>query len=224
MKPPHSLTSVIYKRQQLFYNCAVVTERERVGGREAQRLETRQRVYEVAIAEFKRVGISAADIGAIVTEAGVARGTFYFHFPTKEHVLAELERSEQARMAGELRKFLDKPHDLRSALAEVVRLVIAIERRLGRVLFRDMLALHFSPSRPEGDGWQDYPVIVLVVEEIRRAREVGEAHPGADPQHSASFFLVTLYALLITSTDTKALRNAALDNLLAMVIRGLEPR
>ena len=43
-----------------------------------------------------------ADVGVIVKEAGVARGTFYFHFPTKEHVLAELERSEETRVAAQL--------------------------------------------------------------------------------------------------------------------------
>ena len=34
-------------------------------------------------------GFSNAQIDRIVERAGVARGTFYFHFPTKEHVLVE---------------------------------------------------------------------------------------------------------------------------------------
>ena len=46
--------------------------------------------------------------------AGVAHGTFYFHFPTKEHVLLELERREEARVATELARFLEAPHDLTS--------------------------------------------------------------------------------------------------------------
>ena len=36
-----------------------------------------------------------ADVGSIAAAAHVARGTFYFHFPTKEHVLAELTRREE---------------------------------------------------------------------------------------------------------------------------------
>ncbi len=59
-------------------------------GREVKRQETRQRVYAAAVAEFRRAGMAAADVAVIAREAGVARGTFYFHFPTKEHVLAEL--------------------------------------------------------------------------------------------------------------------------------------
>ena len=80
--------------------------RAAVKGRDAQRQQTRQRVYAAALAEFKRTGMAAADVGDIATAAGVARGTFYFHFPTKEHVLAELERHEEARLVAQLSKFL----------------------------------------------------------------------------------------------------------------------
>src|SRR5215469_13937864 len=94
-------------------------------GREAQRLETRRRVYNAAIAEFKRSGMADADIGAIIKAAGVARGTFYFHFPTKEHVLEEVERNLVARLSNDLSRFLAESHDLWSTLAEIVRLVVA---------------------------------------------------------------------------------------------------
>src|SRR5258708_28829630 len=89
-------------------------------GRDAQRRQTRQRVYAAAIAEFKRTGMADADVGVIVKEAGVARGTFYFHYPTKEHVLAELERSEEARVAAPLTRFLAGPPPLAPAFRKGV--------------------------------------------------------------------------------------------------------
>ena len=52
-------------------------------GRQAQRLRTRERVLDAAVVEFQRSGVNSADINAIVEAAGVARSTFYFHFPTK---------------------------------------------------------------------------------------------------------------------------------------------
>jgi AcrR family transcriptional regulator len=79
---------------------------DKLTSREAQRLQTRQRVYQAAVAEFRRTGMAEADVAVIAKEAGVARGTFYFHFPTKEHVLAELERHEEARLAAQLARFL----------------------------------------------------------------------------------------------------------------------
>ncbi|WP_433520447.1 TetR/AcrR family transcriptional regulator [Nocardia pseudovaccinii] len=193
-------------------------------GREAQRLQTRQRVFDAAIAEFKNVGMADADIGTIVEAAGVARGTFYFHFPSKEHALLELEAREEARIAKELTRFLAAPHDLESALRKTIQLIVGLERRLGSLLFKELLAIHFSPTRPLDDEWREHPVIVLVVEEIQRARDNGEAEIAVDPYHSAVFFLLGLYALLTTTSGSKALRANALDNYLITVLRSLEPR
>jgi TetR/AcrR family transcriptional repressor of uid operon len=193
-------------------------------GREAQRLQTRQRVFDAAIAEYKRSGMAEADVGAIVAAAGVARGTFYFHFPTKEHVLLELEQREEVRIADELARFLESPHDLASALNEVVRLVIKVERRLGPLLFKDTLALHFSPTRPPQDGWTDHPVIVLVVREVEEARDRGEAFADVDPFHSGVFFLLGLYALITTTNNSKQIRAGILEKFVATALRGLEAR
>ena len=41
-------------------------------GREAKRLQTRERLMGAAIAEFKRSGMAEADVGAIVAAAGMA--------------------------------------------------------------------------------------------------------------------------------------------------------
>src|SRR6478735_4040545 len=115
--------------------------------RESRRLQTRERILGAAIAEFKRSGTAAAEVSAIVTAAGVAHGTFYFHFPTKEHVLLELECREEARMAAEFAHFLDGTRELAAALTKIAELVAGLERRFGRALFKEVLALHFLPAR-----------------------------------------------------------------------------
>jgi TetR/AcrR family transcriptional regulator, repressor for uid operon len=241
--------------------------RAAVKGRDAQRQQTRQRVYAAALAEFKRTGMAAADVGDIAAAAGVARGTFYFHFPTKEHVLAELERHEEARLVAQLSKFLtelearcgppaagqpptretaagetptgETPNDpadrppgqgfLPAALGEVVRLLTAMERRVGKTLFREMLGLHFSSRRPEvlpgSDQWTEYPIMTVVVEVVERARERGEVHPDASALPTAQLFMIGLYAMLIASHEyPKAARAEILDNFMATVLRGVAPR
>lgn len=151
-----------------------------------------------AIAEFKRSGIAAADVRAIVGAAGVAHGTFFFHFPTKEHVLLELEHREEQRIVKELGRFVASHRDLASTLRESVRLIRGLERRLGAVLFKDFLALHFSPTRPVDES-REHPVIVLVAQQIEDAKTRGEVDPDVTPMNSAVFFLLGLYALLTTT-------------------------
>jgi AcrR family transcriptional regulator len=153
-----------------------------------------------AIAEFKRTGLAAADVGAIVTAAGVAHGTFFFHFPTKEHVLLELERREEERIAKQLDRYVGSKRDLSATLEEAVRLVVGLERRLGAVLFKDFLALHFSQTRPTDES-KEHPVIVTVAAEIEEARDRGHVDADVNPMNSAVFFLLGLYALLTTTHD-----------------------
>ena len=191
--------------------------------REARRLQTRERILGAAIAEFKRSGMTGAEVSAIVAAAGVAHGTFFFHFPSKEHVLLELESREEARIAAEFARFLDSPHDMVSALTEVVDLVTNLEQRFGPVLFKEILALHFSPTRPHKDEWTDHPVIVLLVREIERARGDGEVHPEVDAFYSATFFLLGIYGVL-TTTDNAETRDTMLAKLIATAVRGLEIR
>jgi TetR/AcrR family transcriptional regulator, repressor for uid operon len=200
-----------------------MTPQVKHSARETRRLQTRQRILGAAIAEFTRSGMAGADVGAVVAAAGVAHGTFYFHFPTKEHVLLELERREEARVAAEFARFLAENHDLETALAEVTRLVLGLEQILGRRLFKELLALHFSPSRPQTDGWTDHPVIVLLVRQIERARGEGEVHPEVDAFYSATFFLLGIYGVL-TTTDNADTRDTMLAKLVASAVRGLEVR
>ena len=200
-----------------------MTPQVKPSARNARRLQTRERILGAAIAEFKRSGMAGADIGAIVAAAGVAHGTFFFHFPSKEHVLLELECREEVRIAGEFARFLEVAHDLVSALTEVVHLVTGLEQRLGPLLFKELLALHFSPTRPHKDEWTDHPVIVLLVREIERARGDGEVHPEVDAFYSATFFLLGVYGVL-TTTDNPGTRDTMLAKLVASAVRGLEVR
>jgi AcrR family transcriptional regulator len=192
---------------------------DKPSAREAKRLQTRERLMGAAVAEFKRTGLATADVGAIVTAAGVAHGTFFFHFPTKEHVLLELERREEERIAKQLGRYVVSERNLASILEETVRLVVGLERRLGAALFKDFLALHFSQTRP-ADESNEHPVIVTVAKEIELARERGEVDADVTAMNSAVFFLLGLYALLTTTHDWPA-QGAMLDDYVARTLRGI---
>jgi AcrR family transcriptional regulator len=195
---------------------------DRPSARETKRLQTRERLMGAAIAEFKRAGLTAADVGAIVAAAGVAHGTFFFHFPTKEHVLLELERREEERVAKQLARYAAKTPDLGSVLREAVRLVVGLERRLGAPLFKDFLALHFSQTRPTDES-AEHPLVVRAAHEIERAQERGEVDPGVDPMNAAVFFLLGLYALL-TTTHGWPTQRGMIEDFVTRTLRGIEAR
>ncbi|HZQ31546.1 MAG TPA: TetR/AcrR family transcriptional regulator [Mycobacterium sp.] len=194
---------------------------DRPSAREAKRLQTRERLMGAAVAEFKRSGLADADVSSIVAAAGVAHGTFFFHFPTKEHVLLELERREEERIAKQIGRFLESKPDLASTLDEAVRLVVGLERRLGDVLFKDFLALHFSQTRPPAENERDHPLIVAVAQEIERAQEHGDVTADVNPMNSAVFFLLGLYALL-TTTSAWPTRDEMLADYVTRTLRSMQ--
>ncbi len=193
-------------------------------GREAQRRRTRARVLDAAIAEFQRSGANAADINAIVETAGVSRSTFYFHFPTREHVLLELLRRDESRLGEELSRFLDTPHDLTAVLHEIIRLVLELENHWGAGLFRDVIGLYFSPRRPgEEERWEQHPTFVLLAAEIERARHRGNLYDDVDCYDSAAFFLVGLHALLMGNRESGPQRDAVLKRYIKSTLRSMQP-
>lgn len=193
------------------------------GVREIRRLETRARLFDAALAEIERSGLAGADVTAIASAVGVVRGTFYFHFPTKEHVLVELERNEEARIVSELADAHADADDLVCLLSLLVRRVVAAERRLGPVVFREMLALHFSRTRPVEDELIEHPLADFVIAAIARAQRADRIPPDQDASELAVFFLTGLFALLTTGIHESA-ADAVLGRYVTTIVKGMESR
>jgi AcrR family transcriptional regulator len=216
---------------EIRYGCGVLptastteTDSPVLGVREAQRLATRARVFDAAVAEIGRSGLAGADVAAIAATAGVVRGTFYFHFPTKEHVLVELERAEEKNIVTKLDTRTTDPGDLISMLRLLVRQVLAAERRLGQAIFRDMLGLHFSATRPVEDELTEHPLAEFLVAALADARAAGHVSLDAEPSELGVIFLTGLFALLATDIGSSRARAALLDSYVTTIVHGMEAR
>ena len=189
--------------------------------REAQRLETRARVFDAAVAEIGRSGLAGADVSTIARAAGVVRGTFYFHFPTKEHILVELERTEEVKIVERLRSAAPAARNLASLLAALVRQVAAAGRRLGPWILRDMLGLHFSSTRPVEDEIGRHPLAEFVIGAIADAQTAGRVKTDANPGELGVIFMTGLFALLATAGPASRTRTALLDRYVTTILEGV---
>lgn len=66
----------------------------------AQKAETRQHIVAAAGGLFRRYGIDAVGVDAIMHAAGLTHGGFYGHFPSKEALVAEVTVAALARSAA----------------------------------------------------------------------------------------------------------------------------
>ncbi|MFJ1254133.1 TetR/AcrR family transcriptional regulator [Cupriavidus sp. CuC1] len=89
----------------------------------AETAETRRRIVEIAVREFRRNGIHATGVSEIMAAAGLTHGGFYRHFASKDQLVAEacaasmesLVQTAEAAAEGGTEAFLNHIRDFLSA-------------------------------------------------------------------------------------------------------------
>ncbi|AEJ38682.1 putative TetR-family transcriptional regulator [Sulfobacillus acidophilus TPY] len=77
--------------------------------RQEQRAITRRHLFDAALRLFRTQGFAETRIDQIIQAAGVAKGTFYVHFPTKDAVLAAYVDEITADLLPRMPQWLDLP-------------------------------------------------------------------------------------------------------------------
>jgi len=128
-----------------------------------------QQIIEAAVRVFARKGYFSSRVSDIAREAGIAAGTIYLYFDTKEAILITLFREKMAAFVAALRKAIA---DERDAVVKVRRLVqlhfqmleadpdlaevVQVELRQGQKFFR-------GPATQEIAGY--FALIAALLEE-----------------------------------------------------------
>jgi TetR/AcrR family transcriptional regulator, repressor for uid operon len=180
---------------------------------------TRERLFQAALDEIRHTGVAGAQVDRIVSVAGVARGTFYFHFPTKEDVLLEWERRREGEIVALLK---DGPHlqlPLRIALLGVVTFLTALESAPSeRRLLLETLAMHVRHmADPSG-----YPLLNELEKIVEAARDRGEIRPDIQPRELAILFLSNVFGFLVGHADPR-MRQPDANLLVDVFLTGVEP-
>jgi TetR/AcrR family transcriptional regulator, fatty acid metabolism regulator protein len=108
-----------------------------------------QQIIEAAVRVFARKGYYNSRVSDIAREAGIAAGTIYLYFRTKDDILVTLFRDKMADFVGALRKAISVEPDAASKVRRLVSLhfrileehpnlaeVVQVELRQGQKFFR----------------------------------------------------------------------------------------
>jgi len=203
----------------------VVAESPARTRRARQRADTRERLFEAAIAEFMQVGFASAQIPRIAKAAGVSRGTFYFHFPSKEHVLEELMERRERAIIERLAALRVDPPGFRVVLA---RLLDEIESESDEVdlgpLMRDVLAHYVrrDPGEPDSEG--ALGLLDELAYHIACAAERGEIRRDVEPERLAAMVLTSIFGLIVTHRASDPERRVGLELLIDLLLDGMGPK
>ena len=187
----------------------------RPSARELQRQRTRASLFEAAIAEFTKVGFDRASVAEIARAAGVSRPTFYFHFPTKEHVLLELQWHKELELVERLEGC--------QTLADVLRtLPDALERILDEIgdtrLARDMIGIYARLPDYLPLAEQPFPLVRLLERRFAEGAARGELRRGIDPKQATYLCLSGVFGYLTAGSPPGADRHADLRAMLSLYL------
>ena len=187
-----------------------------------------QQIIEAAVRVFARKGYFNARVSDIAREAGIAAGTIYLYFDTKEDVLVTLFREKMAAFVEAVRRAIAEEPDAVSKLRRLIRLhfqileddpqlaeVVQVELRQGQKLFRGAASQEISAY---------FALIGSVFEEGAAAGRFASGLPvkvatkmlfGAMDQMATSWVLGKRGYHLVDTADTVAdvfLRGVAADS------------
>ena len=111
---------------------------------------TRQKLLRAALDLYTTIGFRGTTTPAIATRAGVAEGTIYRHFTSKEHLLNEVYRGAQKWATGIVREIEEQASGARAS-----ERLQRVARRFFETAERDPAALRMLLYSPAEKGLDD---------------------------------------------------------------------
>jgi AcrR family transcriptional regulator len=187
--------------------------------RDAQREETRRRIYAAAIEIFRRDGVEVARIEEIVERAGVSRGSFYFHFPTKDDVLAEAYALASSDLVSMV-ELLPVETPVLTTLRHVVEHIATRWDGDPKVFVPVGLFALRSVSRSFPAGQRE-PIRDVLTGRFRHALDQGELESSLPAELLADIFLLNAFtALRAWSGNPQISAAPALDAVVMLFLHG----
>jgi len=138
----------------------------------------REQIRKAALAVFSRRGFHETTVAEIAEEAGIAKGTIYLYYPSKEEILIAIFRRYTDGMLDLVDGLLDSALTVHEILAVFVRKQIDLFREepdLVRILSRrSLLALRDGNERMI--GFQRY-LLDRIAKLLERGKKLGEVRP-----------------------------------------------
>lgn len=161
----------------------------------------KERLYSAAVTLFRQRGFDQTRVEEITQAAGVAKGTFFNYFPTKEDVLLYIGERHMSRLGAALGNGAGKQFSQeRSAMVALKTVLHALadsleeDKDLVRLAVdKAMKISHLAPATSGGRFGLQGLVVLL----ISRGQRTGEVHPDVDPTLVAQMLEGLYYQQLV---------------------------
>lgn len=146
---------------------------------------TKDKIYQASMSLFLTQGFESTTLDQITKEAGVAKGTFFNHFPSKDAILSYLCEQMVHSMAQKVKTRLSGIESARQKLVHLFVLLATInekEQQRLKLIASKLLPLHNDPAQ---DAIYPRFIQAQIEEIIEDGRKKGEFWQGTKPEHTA---------------------------------------
>jgi len=160
--------------------------------RERKKRETRQRLVEAALRLFREQGYDGTTVGQIAGAAGVAKGTFFNYFETKEAILPALAEWRLQQLGESLSPEQGAP------ASPVARIKLALRLVAENLASDPVLAQRlFAAKRHRPDLQPVHALTNLLSKQVRQAQAAGEIRADLDPIYLGGVIRALFFQQLI---------------------------
>ena len=182
--------------------------------------DTRRRLFAAAVQLFTQAGYHATTVEAIAARAGVAKGTFFVHFPTKDAVILELVRMQTgAALAARTAALATGP----LAALRATTLELGNQAGLSRPLSRAVLGATLTSSELADAADAEFQKVLEAM--LADARTALQRRPAAADQLARGLMAAYLGAALHFAANAgSAPMRELLEPLVAQLLEPFESR
>ncbi len=163
------------------------------GLRDSKKEALRAKLFDAALQRFRSDGYEATSVAAICKQVGIAKGTFFNHFPTKADVLAEwYQQIMDASYAATKARYPDGTGD---ALIAMAVQAVSVARAEPDLWHAKHAYAPLSAAIQEAETSTDAAVKAEATRLIARGIKQSELPASTDPE-----ILADLYVALVTGT------------------------
>jgi AcrR family transcriptional regulator len=196
---------------------------------EERRPDTRQQLLDAAAKVIAGRGYKAATVDAVIAEAGLSKGTFYWHFDSKEDLFFSLLEERIDRPGRELMELLESAPADRDMAPEASYLLTGLLQRERQTMLLDHE--YWSAAARDPRLRKRYAARqVRQREALAKALRARAQHLGAPPFDTPAEDIATAYLALANGLaaasliDTAAVPDHLFGEIVALVYQGLLAR
>lgn len=179
-------------------------------------LKTRENLIEAAKKVISKKGFRETSIQDITEEAGVAKGTFYTYFKTKEQIIGELVSKKHIKYEDDL---LNKP--LKDKIEYFNKELMKQIQSCGVEICRQWIVNNLKPVELDKIGYDSECIRMLLKSSI----ENGELKKDTPIEELVGFIINTIYGMMLNwcMTGEKYKPQKHMDTITELILYGIKP-